>query len=603
MQAVKAAASLGPSPDEAKRLASVAFRDGCLKLGHLERIKNLYRIQHKTKRTASFFVPNGPQERYLATKKGHDIVLKVRQVGFTTLSCIRALDLALWEPNFRTGIMAHIDKTAASIFQDIVKPAYDWFVKDWSHLYAPTAMHDSANTLAFEDDGLGRKLNSSIRVLYDFRGKTVQFLHVSEAARIELERLQGSLQGVPDNGEIIFESTPNGRGGEFYRLWQLWKTLGDKAPYRGHFVRWFDYYPEHPEDWSATFSNATLTTDTASKPSDPNAVSIELTTFEQQLVTEYDLKPYHIRWRRWCIDAKCQGNPDIFDNEYPADDDRCFLSGENQVFSRSALLYHAKRVKEPLERGMIVGAPQGTPRFIEDAKGWLALWARPKQGHTYVIGADSSAGLGGDASAAYVLHQQTGAVVARIWGQLQPSEFAEALDALARWYNMAFICPESNNMGHTVIEVLKARGYRNIYKRRSIDSVSNTTSSIYGFSTTAQTKLALTEALREALNNPDELQIYDHDLISQLTTFVQVSGAGATKAIKREAAPGAHDDLVMALALTWEMHKTRVIIDPSQEKDADPSPNEPDPWDELAESEEFNEEFGSDVSSDYWDFD
>jgi hypothetical protein len=59
----------------------------------------------------------------------------------------------------------------------------------------------------------------------------------------------------------------------------------------------------------------------------------------------------------------------------------------------------------------------------------------------------------------------------------------------------------------------------------------------------------------------------------------------------------------MALALTWEMHKTRVIIDPSQEKDADPNPTEPDPWDELADPEVVTDDFGEDVSSDYWDFD
>src|SRR5688572_15034326 len=71
------------------------WRDAMLMLGHEERIRNLYRVRHKLQNSAAFFVPNKPQEKYLATRKGRDIILKIRQVGFTTLSCVRALDYAL----------------------------------------------------------------------------------------------------------------------------------------------------------------------------------------------------------------------------------------------------------------------------------------------------------------------------------------------------------------------------------------------------------------------------------------------------------------------------------------------------------------------------
>src|ERR1041385_1985581 len=98
--------------------AREAFRDGCLALGHDERVRNLYRVNDKLSNRASFFAPNPPQEHFLKNRTGRDIVLKCRQVGFTTLSSIRGLDYALWEPNSKCGILAHLQLTVTTIFND-----------------------------------------------------------------------------------------------------------------------------------------------------------------------------------------------------------------------------------------------------------------------------------------------------------------------------------------------------------------------------------------------------------------------------------------------------------------------------------------------------
>ncbi len=248
--------------------ARVAFRNEMISLGHLERIRNLYRVKDKLTEKAVFFIPNWGQELYLQGRKGRDIILKIRQVGFTTLSGLRGLDYALWEENKSCGIMAHQQDVVKTIFEDIVKFSYDWFQKDWGHLYAPVEKSDSATALMFEHDGLGRSLNSSMRVLFNFRGKTVNFLHVSEAALIEGKRLVGSLNGVPATGEVILESTPNGRGGTFFEQWQNWKSMGALAPYKGFFIPWFEFYPEEAEKWTLP----------------PDA---DLTPYEQRLLEDY----------------------------------------------------------------------------------------------------------------------------------------------------------------------------------------------------------------------------------------------------------------------------------------------------------------------------
>lgn len=533
---------------EINEAVQLAFRDAMLKLGHEERVRNLYRVKGKLQRDAVFFVPNEPQESYLATRKGRDIILKVRQVGFTTLSCVRAYDMAVWEANTNTGIMAHQENVVKTIFQDIIKFTHGWFKKDWGHLYAPVEKSDSATALVFESDGLGRALNSSIRVLFDFRGKTVHFLHVSEASRIEPDRLLGSLQGVPANGEVIFESTPNGRGGEFYRQWQNHKRMVSLAPYKGHFIPWYTFYPEQAENF-------------------PWPEGQELTSYERALLEAHPgvLTKAHLAWRRWCIEANCQGDSEKFDNEYPYDDVTCFTTGENQVFPSSLIRYQDKFVKEPGYVGWLLSDGSKKIEWQDDPKGFHFLWERPKAGEEYVIGCDPSGGVGKDAGCAYVLRRSNGEFVACLWGQLEPGEMESEVWKLANYYNKAWICPEANNHGHVVIEGLKRRHYKNLYKRRQLDQLTQKLSTVVGWLTTNESKLMLTEKFKEAAKT-GKVKIRDAGLLDEMSTFLQVASKTG-RSIRREAASGSHDDRVIAACLAWEMHEARGTMSDEEETD------------------------------------
>lgn len=521
---------------EAGRLA---FRDEMLKIGHLERVRNLYRIKDKLSQTAAFFVPNSSQEKYLKSKKGSDMILKPRQIGYTTLNCVRALDLVMWEENMMCGIMAHEQNKVTTIFSDITKFSYDKFKEDWGAFYAPKEKSDSATALVFEHDGLGRPLNSSLRVLFDFRGKTVYFLHVSEAAKIENERLNGSLNGVPDNGEIVLESTANGMGGEFYRQWQLSRQMGpDLAPFKGHFIPWFEHYPEEPDKWFLPEGS-------------------DLTEYESSLIESSNgqITEAHIAWRRAIIEKKCQGDPEVFEQEYPSNDIDCFLNGQNLVFGSAIIKNLDRQTRNPSFQCFLLSDGNGGVKLHEDEKGLISIWQKPDPATSYVIGADPSGGVGRDNGAAYVLNRSTGALVARLWGQLEPNDFANDLWKLAQFYNKAFINVEANNHGHAVIQALTAKQYRNLYKRRAMDEMTKQLTNKVGFLTTNESKLSLTENFKTACKE-GKLVSFDKDLIAELTTFVQVASKTG-RSIRREASGGSHDDLVMAACLTWEMHLNR----------------------------------------------
>lgn len=523
---------------DGEEAARLVFREAMLSIGHDERIRNLYRVKDKLSNRAVFFVPNASQERFLKSRSKRNIILKCRQVGFTTLNCIRALDLVLWEPGTKTGILCHKLGTVKTIFNDIIKYCFYYFKKDWGHLYRPVVKADSANALFFESDGLGRSLQSSILVLHDFRGKSLSFLHVSEASRIEDDRLVGSLNSVSDAGEITLESTAYGRSGEFYRLWQLWREKRQLAPYKGFFVPWYVHYPEPGMEV-------------------PVPKDIKWSLRELELLEGYKGKitPEKLAWRRWAIEAKCVGSEERFENEYPTNDIDCFLSSEHSVFPRSILKLHLNHVKDPFFQGFLVS--DGKRMSVQpDPKGPIAIWEEPDPSHAYVIGADPAGGVGKDMAAAYVKDQQTGKLVARIWGDLIPADFAKELWKLAKFYNNAYICIEVNNHGHTVLHILSEElSYKSLYRRTVLDQITKSPTKKLGFRTTNESKILITENLKTALKN-GKLIVQDSALISQMSNFVQTaSKTGAM--VRRQAAGNGHDDLVMAAAFTEEMSKQR----------------------------------------------
>lgn len=507
---------------------SSVFRQEMVALGWRERIVNLYRIKDRFDGKFRFFRPNSSQRRFIQDKSGRDVILKARQFGFTTFACLYAYDRALFD-GWSTGIMSHQRERTEKIF-DIVKNANEFFIKDWGHFWKPDQEANSSYKISWKDS------KASITVAYDFRSLTVQFLHVSEAAFIEVDRLTNSLQSAGENGEVILESTPLGPGGVFYNQWQTWRNSGELAPYRGHFFSWFEHYPEDRDRWAAL----------ASRHPEP------ITEREKELQELYDLKPYHLVWRRWKLAESCNNDEEIFEKEYPSNDEDCFLSGENQVYSRAILKYQKQFIREPSHAGHLKVEGKKIS-YYADSKGLLKLWALPDVDAEYVIGADASEGTGKDAAVAYVLKRSTGETVAELMGHIPPPQFAEELWKLGHFYNMGWICPEINNHGHLVVEDLVRKGYSKLYKRYTIDELKNIPTTKIGFSTSVATKVPLTEAHVSACRD-GKFMCRSQTLLDQMNNFVQLSNKRGNS-FRREAREGEHDDCVMAVCLAWEMHR------------------------------------------------
>jgi hypothetical protein len=106
--------------------------------------------------------------------------------------------------------------------------------------------------------------------------------------------------------------------------------------------------------------------------------------------------------------------------------------------------------------------------------------------------------------------------------------------ALARQWGVSGVLAELNAMGSPNVEALRAEGVP-----------------IEGFTTTAQSKPPLIEALVVALENGDLQLLPDEVLLSELEAYT--SETTPSGHIRYSAPPGQHDDTVMALALAWRL--------------------------------------------------
>jgi hypothetical protein len=192
-------------------------------LDPLWRLSNLYTIVNKDGKAVRF-EPNWAQIELLQGIHNRNLILKARQLGFTTLCCLIYLDDCLFNANVQAAVIAHKLDDAKIIFKNKVKFPYDNL--DEGLRAAVPLTQDSADTLALAN-------GSSIRVSTSTRSGTVNWLHVSEYGKIcaqfpdKAREIKTGAFPSAERGTITIESTAEGEDGDFYDKSQLAKALAD----------------------------------------------------------------------------------------------------------------------------------------------------------------------------------------------------------------------------------------------------------------------------------------------------------------------------------------------------------------------------------------
>ncbi len=207
------------------------------------RLNHLYYIKDKAGNKVLLKL-NWAQQKIYSTLWYFNIILKARQLGFTTFILIYFLDACLFNSNHAAGVIAHTKDDAEDLFTNKVKFAYDnlpeWLRKEI------TASTDSAKKLVFSN-------GSSFTVGTSLRSGTYQKLLISEYGKVSAkypekakEIKTGALNTVEVGQQIFVESTAEGKAGEFFDLCENARKLADmnreltRAEPKFHFFAWFD---------------------------------------------------------------------------------------------------------------------------------------------------------------------------------------------------------------------------------------------------------------------------------------------------------------------------------------------------------------------------
>jgi len=191
------------------------------------RLNNLYFVNDKAGKKVRFRM-TAEQREYYEGLHTRNIILKARQLGFTTEQCIIQLDAALFE-SAKCALIAHTLNDAKRLFREKIKFAYDHLPAEIR--LANPARNDAAGELVFGKGG-------SLYVSTSFRGGTLRYLHVSEFGKIcakfphkAREIVTGAFEAVAADCFVTIESTAEGRAGYFFEYSQTAeKQAASKQP-------------------------------------------------------------------------------------------------------------------------------------------------------------------------------------------------------------------------------------------------------------------------------------------------------------------------------------------------------------------------------------
>lgn len=509
------------------------------------------------------------------------VVLKARQMGFSTVISAMVFWVAATARNVMALIMAHVDDASSNLFA-MVKRYYD----NLPAPVKPARKASNAKELVFASSGEDgpRGMDSAIRVAKAGghgvgRSFTFRVAHLSEFAfwpGNKLDILNGIMQAVPDKaGTMVFiESTANGFD-QFKDLWDeavaAW-SRGERDGWCPFFAAWHEmkeYRRKVPPGFKRTEE-------------------------EETLAQTYGLDDEQLAWRRWCIKVNCGGDAKRFKQEYPASPEEAFLASGSCWFNQEAIVLQKERSRDACRaRGRFVYAYDGVTvsniRWQDDPEGCIRIYREPGLRVPYVIGGDTAGDSGGEWSdffAGHVLDNLTGQQAAVLHGKMDEDEYARQIYCLGAWYNWALVAVETNFSTHPTKELERLR-YPRMYVREVADTFTGRTKKAHGFQTTGVTRPVITAQLQEAMRDEPHL-VEDGDTLMEMLSFAKNERG------RPEALPGKHDDLVMALAIAHQARGQQLmrLLDVEDEPDRD----EEDP----VEYEDYMT--GGDAGSGYMDF-
>lgn len=483
------------------------------------------------------------KEQKLKNKPVRIVILKARQLGFSTIVESILFKETTTKFNVNTGIITHQDEATKNLF-NMSKLMYECLPQEMK----PAKKASNAQELIFDNDK-GTGLKSKIRCMTAGsqgvgRSYTYDNLHVSELAfwpGNKKTTMTGLLQAVPNlpSTIIIIESTANGF--EYFK--EIWDgAVAGENDFIPLFVGWNEL-----KDYQMPYTG------------------FELTSEEIQLQRDYNLSLEQLTWRRWCIRNNCSNDIEQFKQEYPITPEEAFISTGACYFNKEIIMGRINKIKniKPLRKGYFSYSINGNKisdiEFIDDDKGYIDIYEEPKEGHPYVLGGDT-AGDGSDYFTGLVIDNSNSKQIAKLrHNKIDEDEYSRQIYCLGTYYNNALVGLE-NNYSTYPTKKLKEYDYPKMYIREVEDNIPEVIQDKYGFLTTKATRPIILAMLKEIFRDNINY-INDLDVLYEGLVFIKNEKG------RPEAEQGKHDDLIMGLAITYYIRTQQSFIVKKIEKE------------------------------------
>ncbi len=465
------------------------------------------------------------------------IVLKSRKVGVSTW----VQGFNFWRTQLRENrdalTLAHVAESSLKLFE-IQRMFYDGFAKlDESHPLWVKKKHLTRRLITFSN-------RSSTQVATvgkgAGRGFTAFYVHASEFAFWEDAKrtalaIKNAVPKRPDTA-VFVESTPNGWGNDFHRMWSAAKK--GQSDYLPVFIGWYD----DPRCRMAPWFDAD-----------------DLDETEQELVRLYQVGLDQLAWRRNTIQNECDGDLDTFLQEYPSDDQSCFLASGRAAFDRTGLQYQMDALPQPdpwagLTRSEIeYDEETRKPVIRPNARGRLVILSEPQPRRHYIVGVDPSEGDPGSTASPIAVLDEMDMTLAALWyGRTPPDLLAEHAVNLARYYNEAMLGWEANMHGLAFGFRVRELDYHNVYYRKvSEESVAQENTDKPGYFTSERSRQDLFNTGRKYVRIAplkEWAPVRHPVMVEEMTTLVYEGD-------KAQAKEGALHDTLIAFFLCLFIHR------------------------------------------------
>lgn len=433
---------------------------------------------------------------------GSHVILKSRQIGFSTLSAA----LLLWEiiflPEIENVICSHKRDHARKLLGEATKMLNDFMLDNVGF-----CEHNGIEIVAAKREEITLGNGSTLYATSSnepARGGVAHTVVLDEAAYLHGELGYDVFDAIlPGSERRIILSTAKGKNNMFHEKYYLAKRINNDS-WRAHFFGW-NSVPYRDDVWYAEKHAALGETKMA--------------------------------------------------QEFPAEPNEAFMLSSNNVFNLDALALMPVASKDEYTIGEIYCDMPDTfnhrqPQMIhyrENKGGKLRMYELPNPEHKYVIGVDTGEGhdASGDKSIMQVVNAHTAEQVAVYEDIEYGDELAKTAYLLGVFYNTARIIPENQGIGWAFTRALVALNYPKIYRMNRKGKKDK-----WGYSMNGVSKTVLISDFQSVMETQGIL-VRDETTLDELRNYLYLDKGGYGGA--------PFDDHVIALALAYEGIRTMVI--------------------------------------------